>query len=383
MQALVIGAGKVGSVVAKGIAEREGVSRVIVGDKNVEGAKQVVNQIGKKAEAVYLNVDDRTTTLNLMRKVDIVLSMIGPGQQYAVPVLQDALEARRNLLDIADDAEPIPDLLAYDNAAKDAGLTMITGMGVSPGLSNLWARYGADKLDQVEEIRILWVCDMTSNPGAAWAHRLSAFSAQVPIFDAGQFTYVPGGTGDEAVEWPQPAGTVTERFFSHSEPLTIPRYIKKGLKHVSVKGAFTPEENNKFLMHLTSLALTSDTPVKVGDISIAPKQFMHNFLGSDVFKATDFYKDLIARRNAIGKNMGLRVIVKGIKDGKATQIVYELFGSDRELSTGTPAWVVAHMVLTGKIQTKGVLSPETLGLEPKPILDELAKEGATFKETIK
>ena len=44
--------------------------------------------------------------------------------------------------------------LAYDASFHEAGLIGLLGMGQDPGISNIMARMGADRLDEVQEILV-------------------------------------------------------------------------------------------------------------------------------------------------------------------------------------------------------------------------------------
>jgi len=383
MKVLVIGgAGKVGSGVAKGIANVEGVSEVILtANTNVEKAKRVAREIGSKAEVVHLNADDHSNLVNLMQRVDLVMNMIGPSSVYTVPMVQAALAVRKNYIDVCDDAGPLTEVLALDDAAKKAGLTMITCSGVSPGLTNLWVRYGADQLDQVDEISILWACNihLTESTPANWGHRLDIFGGTVSIFDGGRLVRVPGGSEPEEVDWPMPVGRTIHRICGHAEPQSIPHYVKKGLKRVVCKGAITPRGVNEFFASLSNVGFENRQAIKIGDVSVSPFDFMRHFFSSAPFKNTGLYEDFVREEEAVGVNMEVRVVATGMKNGKATRVVCTLIGPERNAATYIPTYILGRMILTSEIQMKGVFCPEALGIDPQPILDELAKAGGVSK----
>lgn len=386
MKVLIIGgSGKVGSGVAEGMAKTKEVTQVVLtANTNLEKANKVAQRIGSKAEVVHLVADDRMNLIKLMRPVDLIVNTIGPGSVYAVPMAKAALEAKKNYIDVNDDAQPLPELFALDEGAKKAGLTMITCTGLSPGLTNLFARYGADKLDEVSEIKILWACDIVigeSSPGN-WGHRLDLYGGTVPVFDGGKLAFVRGGSEPEEVDWPMPVGKTVHRICGHAEPLSIPRYIKKGLKRVVCKGAVTPREINEFLVYLSKAGLESRQLIQVGDVSVSPFDFMRHFMSSVPFKSTNLYEDFIGKERDVGVNLELRVEVGGKKDGKPRRVSCTLVGPERSAGTYIPAYVIGQMVLTGRIQKKGMFCPEALGLDPQPILDELAKAGGTYQEEI-
>lgn len=386
MRVLVIGgSGVVGRGVVKGIANAKEVSKVVLTANNrIAKAKKIADEIGAKAEVVQLNVEDRSNMLKLMKGVDLVLNMTGPASKYAVPVLKTALEARKNYVDVNDDAESLPGLFALDDAAKKAGLTMLVCTGASPGQSNLLARHGADKLDYVDEINITWACgiNIALDTPANWGHRLNMYAQRVPMFEDGKVVDVEGGSGAQEISWPSPVGRLVHRYCGHSEPITIPRYIKKGLKRVSCRGAVTPGDINELFIYLGSLGLASPKAFKVGDNEISPFEFMSHYISSSIFQKTDFCKRLLELEKSIGPNFELNVEVSGKRNEKPTKVVCTQIGPDRNSATYIPTWVMAHMVMSGEINKKGVFSPEALGLDPSPIINEIEKEGGTYKEEI-
>jgi len=52
--------------------------------------------------------------------------------------------------------KPTQDALEKDGEARRAGVTVLLGIGASPGLTNLLARHSADQLDEVDYIQTVW-----------------------------------------------------------------------------------------------------------------------------------------------------------------------------------------------------------------------------------
>ena len=78
----------------------------------------------------------------------LMWSSIVPGLYYktAVAVARAAVEAQVNYIDICDDYEAVPVLFseaAIDKAAKEAGITVLTGMGSDPGTNNVLVKWYA------------------------------------------------------------------------------------------------------------------------------------------------------------------------------------------------------------------------------------------------
>jgi saccharopine dehydrogenase (NAD+, L-lysine-forming) len=150
--------------------------------------------------------------------------------------------------------------------------------------------------------------------------------------------------------------------------VTIPRFIK-GVKDVAIRGAFYPELLSEAVTAITQLGLTATEPVKVGEVSITPRDFITAYAESieDIF------------RIGVEPCSGTWVEVRGHKGGKPTKYTYR--AADRMYKqTGVPASIGAQMLARGDIKTKGVLAPEAC-IEPEPFFAELAKRDIAVYET--
>ena len=155
-----------------------------------------------------------------------------------------------------------------------ASVTLISGAGLTPGLSDLLARRAYDRFDSTDEIRIYWVANMTEEPTVAnWGHRLGIWTSDVPIVEAGEIRYVPGGTDEVVIEWPDPAGKVVERLCAHPEPLTLHKRLP-GVRSITVRGGYTPGEHDELVADLRQLGLTSLEPVDVRGTTLSAVEFM-------------------------------------------------------------------------------------------------------------
>ncbi len=118
-------------------------------------------------------------------------------------------------------------------------------MGSDPGTNNLIAKYYAEKLDTVDEIALYWVIRIADlgekgTWGAAWDHSLYMNIGNIPQFINGKIEYVPAGSGEEEVEFPEPLGKCKLHYVGHPQPVTISRYVKN-VNTVTIKGGFLPE----------------------------------------------------------------------------------------------------------------------------------------------
>jgi len=195
-----------------------------------------------KASLTRIDINDHHGMVDAIRENDVVINCAGPFYKTAVAVARAAVEARINYIDICDDYEAAAILFSSDDidkAAKEAGVTVLTGMGSDPGTNNILVKWYASQLDRVDEIHLFWVVSIAELSGAAWDHSLHMVTGKIPQYLNGKLEYVDGGAGEETAQFLEPLGACVVRYVGHPQPITIPRYIE-GVKKVVIKGALIP-----------------------------------------------------------------------------------------------------------------------------------------------
>jgi saccharopine dehydrogenase-like NADP-dependent oxidoreductase len=365
------------------LARKPEITELALADADEEGLRRAAGQVGEKASTTLVDVADERSVAQLLRsnpKPRVLLNCVGPGLRFAVPLGGAAIDAGIDYVDLQDDAEAVAGVEALAEPAVEAGITMVSGAGLTPGLSDLLARRAYDAFDTTEEIRIYWVANMTERPTVAnWGHRLGIWTSNVPIVEKGQLAYVPGGSDDVVVEWPEPAGEVVERLCGHPEPLTLHKRLP-GVQRITVRGGYTPNEHDELIGDLRALGLTSLDPVSVGGTTMSAVEFMSDYARTEAFRSTHRFQSILERERKIGDNNGLRVEVIGTRDGKRERFVGVFFSRDRNIGIYMTAAVTTYMVALGEIEGPGLYFLEDL--DHQKILDRLAEEGVTITETM-
>jgi len=165
--------------------------------------------------------------------------------------------------------------LDFDDAYRKAGLTGLLNLGEDPGLSNIFARYAADRMDRVDEIRIR---DGETCESEKYTF-MATFSPEVflggeiflkpLIFEDGAFKHLPPFSGEEVYNFPDPVGPLTVYCTDHEETETLPKFIKKGVTYADFKLAFSPE-TVELLKTLNELGMMSMKPINVKGAKVAP-----------------------------------------------------------------------------------------------------------------
>lgn len=362
------GSGVIGSEAVKDLEKSNEVSKVIVADNDEEKAKQLTAELGsRKVQFQWIDLNDRGNLLKLIKGIDVLLNTAGPFFQHGTKVIEAAIEAKVNYVDIGDDYDVAREAFKLDQRAKDAGIIILIGMGASPGLANVLAAYGANKLSRVNEIRINWLHPCGVEGKVVYQHIYHMMTGKVPQYLDCREVELEAGTGEEAVEFPEPLGKCQVCYVGHPEPVTLPRYIK-GVKVVTCKGGLFPRTMQQALNLFVRAGLARLEPVKVEGISINARDFL---IASQAFEI------LVAKLPQSEKKIpgGRRYEVKGEKDGKLTNYIYIPKASVLSpVVSGTSSSIAARMIGRGNVKEKGVTAPEGC-IDPKPYLSELLRKG--------
>lgn len=293
MRVLAIGSGGVGTSAAL-IAKRRDFFEVwVCADYELSRAQGLVDRVG---DARFLAAQiDAANTAEITRLcqahgITHVLNVIDP--RYVMPIFDGAFAARANYLDTAMSlSRPHPTLpheqvgvmLGAEQFAKEpqwqeAGLLALCGVGVEPGLSDVFARYAADHLfTEIDEIGIrdganLSVAGYDFAPSfSIWTTIEECLNPPV-IWEEGRgwFTTAPFSE-PEVFDFPEGIGPVECVNVEHEEVLLVPRWIK--CKRVTFKYGLG-DEFIEVLKTLHKLGLDSTTPVSVRGVMVSPRDLV-------------------------------------------------------------------------------------------------------------
>jgi len=350
------GAGDMGSEAVRDIAAAKNVDSLLIADYNKNAAARLAADIDSEfVESTFCDANDHNSLVELMSGADVCLSCIGPFYEYESKMVRAAIDAKVNYVSICDDFDAAEAALAMDKPAKKAGITVLNGMGWTPGLSNVLARKGIDELEEAREVHIAWAGGADDSEGlAVIKHTLHIFTGDVPTYSSGRWKRVPAGSDREKVAFPDPIGKISVYNLGHPEPVTIPHFIP-GLEEVTLKGAVTPEWVNPMAKALSAAGLTNSPRKR--DIGA---NFFHRF-GPTLFKSK-------------GKPIsGIHVKVVGTRNGQPATFIGTCVDNMKRL-TGIPAAIGTLMVGAGQVEAKGVVAPET-AIEPELFFTEIKKRG--------
>ncbi len=337
--AILGGAGDMGSQAVVDAARNEEISYVRVADFNLEKAQVLADACGKKVEAKFVDANSPASLQDALKDVDAVLSCIGPFYKYEARCASASLEAGVPYVSLCDDFDAAEEIFRLHEQAQSKNITLLTGCGWTPGLSNVLARKGIEQMDEAREVHIAWSGDADDSEGlAVIKHTYHIFTGQVKTVEDGVMKDIPAGSGKKMVDFLPPIGTVAAYHLGHPEPVTFPRFYPS-LRAVTLRGVLTPTWLNPLAKVLVKMKLTS-TPEKKDKIASITKKVMGMLKSTGGLKIS-----------------GLRVDVGGLKDGKRTQHSFLVADKMKRL-TGIPAAIALYFLAAKKITQAGVFAPE-------------------------
>jgi len=373
VKVLVVGLGAVGSVIAQVLLRGKAIESVTMADKNIAHALQIAKLSPSKTEVVKIDANNKEELGAVIEGKDAVINAGHPRFNHQMMDL--SLANGVNYVDLAGNG--LDEQLAQDKAWSEAGLLAVPGLGEDPGLSNIFARYAADRLTTVEQIRVR---DGEKSSSSKYEFML-LFSPEVffsEILDSprtfvdGKRVSSPSLSGKEVYEFPEPIGAQPVYLVDHEEVMTLPEYIGKGVNYVDFKLALA-DEFVAVLRTMQKLGLLETKPVEIRGSKVTPLELLNSVIPTPVSVS-----------RTVKGNTGIVVEVKGRRGNMgvafklSTMASHE--GSYRTLHengtsflTGVVPAIFVRMLAEGRIREKGVIPPESL--DPLPILRELALNG--------
>ncbi len=336
------------------------------------------------------NPDDLARVL---KGADVTVNATLPN--YNLNIFHSALKSGANYIDFAEDwplREKFLEQLETSNKWKKAGLTAVKHQGATPGVTNVLARYAADRLDKIEEIciRTTWKLPSeeekmvpTWSPGWSVETALLEWTADPIVYENGEYKRYPPFSGFETHAFPEPVGPATVCWVEHEEIVTLPNFIGKGLKYVDIK--MSPDIIAGILINI---GLAGTEPIEVKGATVKPLDVLLELTKPAIEQIEELNKALEVQSTEMLSC--LAVHAKGEKAGqKVEEYVYKITSESnlrewlRRYGTTNgwvpiPAAATAKMLAKGEIRAKGVIAPECL--EPEPFLRKLSEMGmGTFQ----
>lgn len=393
MRVVIVGAGGVGDSFARLAAQSDSFTAVLVTDINAARAATVAEVCGPKFTSETLDASDTDAIAEVARtfKADVLFNACDP--RFVMPIFRAALLDRCHYIDMAMSlSKPHPtepyartnvklgdEQFALAAEFEENGLLALVGMGVEPGLSDVFARYASDHLfSSVDEFGVRDGANLAVK-GYDFAPTFSIWTTieeclNPPLIyerDRGFFTTAPFSE-PETFTFPEGIGPVECVNVEHEEVVLIPKYLDAG--RVTFKYGLG-EEFISVLSAIHKLGLDSVEPRDFRGAKVPPRDFLASLLPDPLTLG-----HLMTGKTCAG------TWVRGTGTDGNPREVYLYHVVDNEETMGkwgaqAVVWqtainpiVALELIEAGTWSGTGVLGPEAF--DPVPFLDRLAAWGA-------
>ncbi|MCX6155933.1 MAG: saccharopine dehydrogenase NADP-binding domain-containing protein [Candidatus Kapabacteria bacterium] len=368
----VLGAGMVGSAMARDLSKKNLVCSFDINIENLNSLNGIENISTHQADlSRYDDIPE------LIRDYDLVIGAVPGFMGYRT--VEKVIEAKKNIVDISFFPE---NCLALDSLAREAGVIAIVDCGVAPGMGNILLGYHNAKMD-IQHFE----CLVGGLP----------FERRMPFQYKAPFSPV-----DVLEEYTRPAryvengNIITRTAMSDLEYVdfttvgTLESFNSDGLRSLiyTMKIPNMKEKTLRYPGHirlmcdLRDAGFFSSQEIQMGKAALRPIDFTSKIL-FDSWKLNPGDKEFTI----------MRITIDGTESGNAVSYIYNLFDEYDEVTsissmartTGYTATAAAELILQNKFNRIGISPPEFIGeseLATKFILDYLAERNVNYKLSI-
>ena len=354
---LVLGAGKMGVVLAKDLIVSDPECRVTLVDIDFERLRQASAFIGSDRVVPLLrDMEDEAQRVEVMAGKNVAICALLHAQSLIS--LEAAVALGVHYIDLVGEA-PL-ERMKYDAEAKEKGISVISGLGVSPGITNVCVGRAIHLLDKAEK-GVVGVGGVPVDPEPPLNYRivyaveslLGLYERKVSILENGKIEKVDPLTGLEKIEFAEP---FTDMEYFYTDGLNSMIHTLQGKIGYLAEKTIRHKGHVEAVEVLKASGFFSREPVNVDGQEVVPRKVLEAVLDERMRLGDE--KDATL----------LRIEVSGEKEGKSISHVFEMidyFDSENHYTsmgktTSFPASIGAQMIVSGQITQRGVVFPENV-----------------------
>ncbi|HET8770644.1 MAG TPA: saccharopine dehydrogenase C-terminal domain-containing protein [Gemmatimonadaceae bacterium] len=382
MRMLVLGAGLQGSACTYDLLQNPAITEVRLADKTVDDLPRFLQPYvgGERLQLISLDVKDAKAVREAMSGVKAVMCAI--PYYFNLPMSEAAIEAGAHFCDLGGNTEIVQDQKKLEAKAVAKGITVIPDCGLAPGMVNILAQLGIDRLDKVDSVRI-FVGGLPQAPEGPLKYQivysiegvLDYYTTLSWVVRDGKRTQVTALSEIEPVRFDAPVGEL-EAFHTAGGLSTMAFRYEGKIPTMEYKTLRYPG-HAKIMEAIRELGLLELEPVNVRGQQVVPREL-----------AIAQMQPRLTRKNSPDL-VALRVQVQGTKAGKPVTHTFELV--DRyDAANGISAMMRTtgfSLSITGQLQAEGAVKPAGVHTPDECIpgeryVKELGKRGILIRQSV-
>lgn len=375
MKIVVLGAGRVGSAIARDLAA-EGEFEVVAADLSQGALDRLAESSGIATRRTDLG--DPAEVAAAVRPADLVVGAVPGSMGFAT--VKRVIECGKPIVDISFFEE---DPLLLDDLARDKGVTAVVDCGIAPGCGNIILGYLETVLERLHSFE----CLVGGLPVVrTWPYEYKAVFSPADVIEEytrparyvshGRVVSMPALSEPELIDFPGVG--------------TLEAFNTDGLRSLitTVKAPFMKERTLRYPGHIEKMRMLRETgffrkePVDLPGGRVSPLELTAKLLFHE-WRLGEGEEDITV----------MRVTVEGEKEGRKVRHVFDLLDrydaatgiTSMARATGYTCTAGVRAVARGLYRRPGISPPEFLGREPGCylfVMQELAKRGVVFRESV-
>jgi saccharopine dehydrogenase-like NADP-dependent oxidoreductase len=379
MNFLVLGADQLGHAVVYDLVRSMHVDQILLADNNPQKITCIMERfVDEKIVPCQVDLKNTEQVLNLMGNCNVAISTLPSSVNYELAKM--ALQAGCNFCDMGSDDESSRMQFLLNDLAKQAGIAIVPGCGLTPGMVSILTTNAIESLEQVYSIHI----QVGSVPAEQEMQTvvLPALSAERILNEAlenativrnGKLMRVPPLTEVETIALPLPFGEL-EAFNASGGMAKYITNLASKVDQFDFKVLHYPGYSQQMLL-LRDLGLFDSHPITLADATLAPQEMLNYLLDKNGSRSEP---DAVL----------VRINVVGTREKKEVRILWDCIDY-MDQAEGLPASVrmkafptsvIAQMIARQDITEKGALTQES-AVNVKLYLAELASRGIGLSMT--
>ena len=390
MRVLLVGTGGVGEAMAVVAQNAPWLERMVLTDINLKRCREVRTRLRQPkkfpVEAIDARSKKQIVELARKHKVDLIMNAVEPLFNEAI--FDAAFQYGCTYMDMAMTlSAPHPEEpyrrcgvklgdYQFERAERweKKGRLALLGMGVEPGMADIFARYAEKHLfDEIDEIGVrdganLEVRGYEFAPNfSIWTTIEECLNPPV-IWERGRGWYTTEPFSEpEIFDFPEGIGPQACVNVEHEEVLLVPRWVK--CRRVTFKYGLG-DDFIRVLRTIKMLGLDNKNPIRVGEVKVAPRDVVAACLPDPAHLG-----DRMFGKTCAG------TWVKGTKDGRPRQVyLYQVADNEtcmKNYGVQAVVWQTAvnpviamELLERGLWSGTGVLGPEAF--DPDPFVERMS-----------
>ncbi len=376
MRMLVLGAGLQGCACAYDLLQRDEVEAVTVADINPRQIPPFLKKAASpRLKLARLDARKPAALRRAMEGHDAALCAL--PYYFNLPAARAATAAGVHFADLGGNTEIVLKQKQLDNAAREAGISVIPDCGLAPGMVNILAAEGIRRVGAADTVRI-YVGGLPQQPEPPLNYQivyslegaLDYYTTPSWVLRDGQPTQVEALSELESIAFPAPVGTL-EAFHTGGGISILPWSYSGKVRVMEYKTLRYPG-HVAIMRPIRELGLLDAKPIKVGDVKVVPRDVFIAAVSPRLTKPES--RDLVA----------LHVEVTGTDGKRVAWQMIDRYDEARGISammrtTGYSLAITGLMQADGRITARGVATPD----EAVPFaayVSELARRGVEIRE---